>query len=440
MRAVVRYVLVAALGACAAPRSESPGIEVSAPLAEGSAPSETLAAEPPRDEAALATEACQAAAELLASGDRPGAVRRVDECYAAMLAIPEGDSADQTRQDLRLLAADLVRRIYEAPESRRSAPLTWDLGLPMFDNQHVQREIRSFTTVEREQFLAAYRRSGRYRPMILQKLEAAGLPTQLSWLPLVESSFEVNALSRAAALGLWQFIASTGLRYGLTRDAWVDERLHPEKATDAAINYFLDLHQLFGDWAKALAAYNCGESQVARLQQRSPGEYVDFWDLYALLPQETRRYFPRLLAVLQIVEDPSRFGLTLPEVEPPDDAVVLRIERPVKLADLEGALGLEPGRLAALNPELRHRATPSRPYDLRVPAGRGDDLTAVVATLATYEPPRDPEFIVHRVRSGETLSIIAERYRASLAAILRFNRLRSANRIYPGQRLKIPLR
>ena len=206
--------------------------------------------------------------------------------------------------------------------------------------------------------------------MILGKLEEAGLPSQLSWLPLVESWFKVRALSRASALGLWQFIASTGLRYGLSRDAWVDERLDPEKSTDAAIAYLTDLHGLFGDWPKALAAYNCGEARMSRLQRRAAGEYVDFWDLYELL-RETRRYVPRLLAALQIIEDPEKYGMTLPEPDDPEgDVVAVTVERAVKLEQLDAALGLEAGTLADLNPELRYTATPKRAYDLRVPADR----------------------------------------------------------------------
>lgn len=400
------------------------------------------AEEAAREESATALEECQAATELVDKDDVRGALKRVDQCYALMLGLPEGEANAQAKRDLRLLAAELIAKIYSTGTPRTQAPMSsWDLGMPLVDNDNVQREIKSFTTTEREDFIEAYRRSGRYRPAIVAKLQAAGMPTQLSWLPLVESSFKVNALSRAAALGLWQFISSTGLRYGLRRDAWVDERLDPEKATDAAIAYLGDLHQMFGDWPKALAAYNCGESRVQSLQQRSPGEYLDFWDMFALLPRETRRYFPRLVAVLQLVENPARYGLTLPEPDAADpETTKLTIERPVRLGDIEKALRLADGALNVLNPELRHAATPSGTYALRVPAARANEVTSIIGTLATYEPPREPEYVTYRVRSGETLSQIAERYHVGLSTLMRVNGLRRADRIWPGQRLRIPMR
>ena len=139
--------------------------------------------------------------------------------------------------------------------------------------------------------------------MILERLEKAGLPSQISWLPLVESWFKVRALSRASALGMWQFIASTGVRYGLGRDSWVDERLDPEKSTDAAIAYLTDLHGLFGDWPKALAAYNCGEARVMRLSRSASGEYLDFWTC-------TRRCRARPGATCPACSPPSRSSRT----------------------------------------------------------------------------------------------------------------------------------
>ena len=294
--------------------------------------------------------------------------------------------------------------------------------------------------MEREQFLEGYRRSGLYRPMILERLEKAGLPAQLSWLPLVESWFKVRALSRASALGMWQFISSTGVRYGLERDTWVDERLDPEKATDAAIAYLVDLHGLFGDWPKALAAYNCGEGRVLRLSRRSADEYLDFWDLYELLPGETRRYVPRLLAALQIIENPAKYGMTLPEPDaPPSNVATVTVERSVKLDAPRRGAGLEAGTLATLNPALRRQATPKRAYELRVPAGREETLLAQLDSVPEWTPPV-PQYTTHRVRSGETLSQIAGRYRTSVSAIMRANSLRSANRLRVGQRLRIPTR
>jgi membrane-bound lytic murein transglycosylase D len=308
------------------------------------------------------------------------------------------------------------------------------------DNPHVQREIQSFTNGEREQFLEGYRRSGLYRPLILERLEKAGLPSQLSWLPLVESWFKVRALSRASALGLWQFISSTGVRYGLGRDTWVDERLDPEKSTDAAIAYLIDLHGLFGDWPKALAGYNCGEARVLRLSRPQEGEYLDFWDLYELLPRETRRYVPRLLAALQIIENPAKYGMTLPEPEAPPSGVAtatLGVERSVRLDRLDAALGLEPGTLAALNPELRRQATPRRAYELRLPEGQEEALRAQIASVPEWTPPA-PQYTTYRVHSGETLSQIAARYGTSVSALMHANGLRSANRLRVGQRLRVP--
>jgi membrane-bound lytic murein transglycosylase D len=288
-------------------------------------------------------------------------------------------------------------------------------------------------------FLEAYRRSGLYRPMILAKLEAAQLPSQLSWLPLVESAFKGRALSRAGALGLWQFIASTGLRYGLSRDAWIDERLDPQKATDAAIAYLSDLHGQFGDWPKALAAYNCGEARVHRREGAS-GEYVDFWDLYEQLPWETRRYVPRFIAALLIVENPAKYGMTLPDpLAPPSGLSTARLERAVALERLDAALGLDPGTLLGLNPELRSAATPPRPYDLHVPAAKSDAVIAVAAQLPVWSKPI-PLYVSYRVRSGDTLGAIARRYGTTAAAIQRANGLRSVRGLRVGQRLHIPTR
>jgi membrane-bound lytic murein transglycosylase D len=427
--------LVAVPAPMPAPQEEPP-IEETAPEEEPATEAERIQKE--------ALEACQSAEELLGRADVEGALDAVDRAYALMLQLPghhEDDTYLQAKEDIRVLAADLIRRVYATGRrATAGSSRSWDLALPIVDNERVQRELRSFTTVEREQFLEGYRRSGLYRPMILARLEKAGLPGQISWLPLVESWFKVRALSRASALGMWQFIRSTGVRYGLDRDTWVDERLDPEKATDAAIAFLIDLHGLFGDWPKVLAAYNCGEARVLRLSRQSADEYMDFWDLYEMLPRETRRYVPRFFAALQIIENPAKYGMTLPEPDaPPSDVGTVTVARSVRLDRLDAALGLQAGTLAALNPALRRQATPKRAFDLRVPVGQEEATLAQIGALPQWTPPA-PRYVTHRVRRGETLSAIARRYGTSVSVLMRTNGLRSANRLRVGQRLRIPVR
>jgi membrane-bound lytic murein transglycosylase D len=386
-----------------------------------------------------ALDLCQSAKALLDQGKVDEAVVATDRAYELMLSLPANGDALQAKQDIRVLVAGLIDRLYAVQkQAPRSPALSWDLGLPITSNGRVQSEVQSFTGAERQFFIEGYRRSGRYRPMILAKLKAAGLPSQLSWLPLVESWFQVRALSRASALGMWQFIASTGARYSLSRDAWVDERLDPVKSTDAAIAYLSELHGMFGDWPKALAAYNCGEAYVMRVQRRS-NEYQDFWDLYETLPFETRRYVPRLLAALQVVEDPAAHGMTLPEPDPPlSPSATVSVARSVRLDSIDAMLGLEKGTLAVLNPELRHAATPKGPYDLKVPEGAAEKMTGAVAGLPEWTPPV-PAYVLHRVRSGETLSVIARHYGTTVSAIMRTNSM-GTTRIRAGQSLRIPAR
>jgi membrane-bound lytic murein transglycosylase D len=266
------------------------------------------------------------------------------------------------------------------------------------------------------------------------------MPEQLSWLPLVESGFKDRALSTARALGLWQFIPSTGYRYGLDRSDWIDERMDPEKATQAAIAYLSALHNLFGDWLTALAAYNCGEHNVLRAINNQKVSYFDqFWDLYQRLPRETRRYVPRFLATLAILEEPQKYGFTLPPVHAPFEYETVEIARAAKLESIDKALHLETGTLARLNPELRRNASPNGAYSLKVPPGAGNLVVASLDSLPKYSAPAvEASGGVHRVRSGDTLSSIASRYRTSVSAIMTLNRLRSANRLSIGQRLMIP--
>jgi membrane-bound lytic murein transglycosylase D len=370
-------------------------------------------------------------------GDLETALAALDEAYSILLKLdlPTDSSLIQEKNDLRLLIA---RRIQEIYASRFTAISGNNGSIPLTENQHVLKEIKSFQTVERKEFEQAYQRSGRYIDMIRTKMKEGGLPEELAWMPMIESWFKVNAYSRAAALGLWQFISSTGYRFGLKRDRWIDERMDFEKATDAAIKYLDELHAMFGDWTTALAAYNCGEFRVQRVIRSQRLEYMDnFWDLYLMLPRETSRFVPRFIATLLIVQDPEKYGFNLPQPEPPLNYDAVTINRPVKLESLSTSLGLEAEALAMLNPELRNKSTPDGEYILRVPAEYSDNVLASLDSISRYIPP-EATYTNHYVRRGETVSVIARRYGTSISAIARANRLGRNYLIRVGQRLKIP--
>ncbi len=388
--------------------------------------------------AAEALEACESARILWERGEIDEALATLDHAYALLLQIPADDPyLGQERENLRHL---ISRRVVEIYRSQLTSATDLGSPIPVEFNAYVEREIKSFQNGERDFFLESYRRSGLYRPMITRMMREAGLPEELSWLPLVESGFKTRALSRARALGLWQFISSTGYRYGLSRSHWIDERMDPEESTRGAIEYLTELHGMFGDWMTALAGYNCGEHRVMSVIRRQKDGYMDhFWDLFEQLPRETARYVPRFQATLLIVNDPEKYGFELPQPLPPVAFEKVSVARHVKLDDLDRALGLERGTLAELNPELRRGVTPAGAHELKVPPEAAPGFEAKLAELPHYAPPKDT-YVVHRVRSGETLSVIARRYGTSVNSIVRANNLRSRNRIRAGQRLKIPSR
>jgi len=177
---------------------------------------------------------------------------------------------------------------------------------------------------------------------------------------------------------------------------------------------------------------------VLRAIESQKVSYFDqFWDLYQRLPRETRRYVPRFLATLEIVENPEKYGFVLPEPLPPLAYETVEIARAAQLASIDKALGLESGTLQKLNPELRRNATPKTSYPLKVPPGTGQTVLASLETLPRWDPPVVTT-TYHRVRSGETLGLIATKYHTSVNELMRLNRLRSPNRLSIGQQLQVP--
>jgi len=383
---------------------------------------------------------CQLSQDNWQNGELENALDALDQAYALILDVDTAHNPKliQQKEDLRFM---ISKRILEIYASRNIVLNGNHNAIPIIINDHVQKEIDRFTSGrEREFFVTSYQRSGRYRHRIVEALKEAGLPEELSWLPLIESGFKVNALSRSRALGLWQFIPSTGYKFGLNRDKFIDERMDPAKSTQAAIEYLKELHGLFGDWSTVLAAYNCGEHRVLRVIRSQNVNYLDnFWDLYERLPRETARYVPRFLATLHIINNAEKYGLDQVPVEPPLEYETVNVAKQVHLKHIAAQTGVQLQVLKELNPELRHQILPRESYALRMPVGSGDALLAGLERIPVSKPPQRA-FVYHRVRSGETLSTIARRHRTSVGNIMRANNLRRSNYIVAGKILKIPQR
>jgi membrane-bound lytic murein transglycosylase D len=380
--------------------------------------------------------------ELWEKGDLDGALDILDQAYALTFGVNDGPEITWQKDDLRFLIA---KRIVEIYASRSTVAVGLQSEIPLSTAEEVEFEIRRFQNQERTFFLRSYRRSGAYRPMIVERLREAGLPEELSWLPLVESGFNVKAFSSARALGLWQFIPSTGYKFGLKRDPFVDERMDPERSTLAAIAYLTELHGIFGDWQTVLAAYNCGEGRVLRVISGQQMSYLDnFWDLYRRLPDETRRYVPRFLATVRIIKDPEKYGFDLAN-EPLDEPwgyETVTTTKSMRLADIARHIAADEKTLELLNAELRLKVTPSRDYDLKVPPGQASTLLAALESIPGAPRtvvPQTESLVRHQVRSGESLSAIAARYGSSADAIAKANNLARQNLIRAGQWLRIPV-
>ncbi len=426
------------------PEEKSPDIKVSDPLRKTKDQKKIGAGEGNADKKQNLLDAAldfyQASQERWSRGELEEAIDALDEAYSLMLDVnSNGNPAIvQQKEDLRIL---ISKRLIEIYASRFTAVNGNHKAIPMTMNEHVKYEIKQFQTVERDFFIGSHRRSKRYIDKIVQELNEAGLPQELAWLPLVESGFKVNALSPARALGLWQFIPSTGYKFGLKRDDWIDGRLDPGKSTKAAIAYLQELHRMFGDWTTVLAAYNSGEGNVLRLIRGQRINYLDnFWDLYERLPRETARYVPRFLATLHILKEPGQYGFQVGEAEEPLPFEIVTIEKQVRLDAVAKELGVSEALLSGLNPELRLNVTPPTPYSLKIPPSMSEALLASLDRIPVWAHVRTSlaSYTYHQVKNGETLSSIAKKYRTTVAAISKANDIKNRQFIKPGQRLKIP--
>jgi membrane-bound lytic murein transglycosylase D len=312
-----------------------------------------------------------------------------------------------------------------------------DGHIPLVRNKQVDQFITYFTTAKgRKQFAIWMKRYMEYKDLILPILKKHEMPEELMVLAMIESGLNPKAYSRANASGMWQFIYSTGKNYGLKRDWYIDERRDPIKATGAACEYLKDLNEQFDNWYLALAAYNCGSGRISRASKLH--QTYDFWQMHSL-PRESRNYIPYYLAAAIITKDPEKYGFTIPKVKPFSYEEVL-LEHSADLAVLSRVAGIKVKTLRKYNPELRQSATPAdTPYLLKLPKGKKEQFLERWNSIPESERFA-PQFIVHRVRYGESLWTISKKYGASIHDIAAVNKIRNRHKIKVGNKLKVPLK
>jgi membrane-bound lytic murein transglycosylase D len=308
--------------------------------------------------------------------------------------------------------------------------------LPLMINDYVAGYINYFSSRGRGVFERALVRSGRYRDMIQRVFKEEGVPQDLIFLAQAESGFHPLALSRARARGMWQFMASRGVGYGLRRNWWVDDRQDPERSTHAAARHLKDLYNQFGDWYLAMAAYNSGPGNVQQAVRRTG--YADFWELYRrdVLPKETKNYVPIILAMTIMSKNPQQYGLDSLELERPEAYDVIRVDYPVDLRLVAECVDVPVEDLVDLNPSLLRRTTPKdQEFDLHLPAGSKARYEAAIAAI-----PREQRVAwrYYKVQPGDTLAAIAKKYRTTVRAIAQANSVPETE-LMADTRLVIPV-
>ncbi len=336
---------------------------------------------------------------------------------------------------LELLDKDLDKAVEQPKEHRRLR-----FSKEVIDNPKVKHFVGYYSTTGKSRFQELLGRAGKYMPMIAKVLSQEGLPEELGYLALLESEFVVNTTSRNGAVGLWQFVTGTALRYGLRIDQWVDERRDPVKSTRAAAAYLKDLHDRYGRWYLATAAYNAGPGTIDKALQQSGAR--DFWSIKAKaqLSDETRNFVPKFVAIALIAMDPKKYGLDNVVYEKPLDYEEVELKAPMKLAALAQSTETDVPSLRNLNPSLLRDSTPPGEAGFRVnlPVEKAAVFLAK-SNEKTLEKDVEPAPVVmHEVKKGETLFSIARRYGLEVSALMDFNGLTNS-RVLIGQKLRILL-
>ena len=349
------------------------------------------------------------------------------------LVPPEPDTTIAAEaRDLDLLGHWQEKSVSTAGEEEEEP----ENNFPITINRQVEYYLNLFQNRSRKSFSRWLTRSGRYVPMISQKLKEAGLPTDLAYLPMIESGYALNAYSKAKAVGPWQFMRATAIHFGLTINNYVDERRDPIKSTQAAIAYLTTLHEEFDSWELAVAGYNAGEGRIRRAIKKYKTN--DFWEIAEKrhLASETKLYVPKLIAAILIAKSPEKYGFSEIDYAEPMDFEYAEVPRWTSLQAVATALNTDSEELLELNRELRKKITPpdQRFYNLKVPKGSGPILAQNLARVHTTVTT---QIKYHKIQNKDTLNKICQIYNINKTTLLKANNLHKA-KLIPGKMLRIP--
>lgn len=360
-----------------------------------------------------------------------------------ILALREGDGFTQAKTEPAVIDDLLAVATLDLPDPSKatSDTVVADLAetehdLPIELNDRILSFIELFQGNLRDFMQESLHRSARYLPMVQSVFRNEGLPLDLAYLAIVESGFKNNALSRASARGMWQFMPATGKEHGLTQNWFIDERSDPEKATRAAAQYLKSLNSMFdGDWNLAMASYNAGPGRLQRAVKKS--KINDYWKLTETskyLPKETRNYVPMIMAAVIIAKNPTQYGFAPGQNTP---LVYDRVTVPdaLDLRTVAEWTGATIEDLRDLNPELRRTTTPVGSHELKVPLGTAP---IVLTRLAEAGPNTFARFERYAARRNETLATIARKFGVTRTELAAANNLRTTSKLKVGQSLLIP--
>jgi membrane-bound lytic murein transglycosylase D len=393
---------------------------------------------------------CASRDARVASYGPPPPVRQPTPTASEEFALIVGDALTTEEQEL---LATIRNARYEPPPDAAPPPLGTSLeelfaqesavlihekvgyDIPIVLNDRVVWWIEYFADRVPATFERYLIRSGAWLPYLKERLREAGLPEDLAYLALIESGFSTQALSHAGAVGPWQFMSYTGREYGLRIDRWVDERRDYERSTDAAIAYLSDLHAWFGSWYLAAAGYNGGQGRIGRAMLRD--NTINFWELTGI-HSETKDYVPKLIAATIVAKEPEKYGYyNVPYLDPVEwETVTVPTSTDIEVVARAAQVPLE--TIRTLNPHLlRGRTPPGEPnFPVKIPRGTADDFNENYYQIPPDNRTREP--VIHVVRRGETLGVIAAEYGVDEQALIDENNLDAPSRLRAGQRLSIP--